>query len=299
MNTRVRVQAIPAITAAAFGLSPLGRLLAQGAPVPVIGLLQPTGFDEINLTIEDAGIVGMPETPAAGRYLFTFHKPLSGEQGDYGFIVVQFPEGVTAEQAYADEQEAMYSGTFPSWCGDARFAGGARIGDADNTWAILDLTPGTWHVSDLMVTAPAVLFEVTGDFPENVLEPEANVELHLVDLDFEIASGAFIAGENLVTSHNTGDQNHHVVAFRVPDGTTEGQVHALFNSMMTGTPEPNMLDDSSMEYIFNSIDQSLGTSISFPVTLDAGTYLFVCWIPDSATGIPHVMTGMHELIVIE
>lgn len=298
MNTRARVKAVPALLAASIGLSSFGNLLeVQAHDGHTAAKLQPTGFEELNLAIEEGGVTGMPEAIEAGRYLVNVTGPAMGEMGPSGFVIAQLPEGLTAEQAFEDAQAATEGP--PEWFLDVHWGGGAAILQGTEAWVILDFTPGAWHVTTLNGSTLAVPFEVTGEFPTEAEAPEANVELDMFEMDFKVLSGEFVAGENLVTVHNSGAQIHFVEVLSVPDGTTEEQVDALFNSYMTGTPEPDMLQEADTMPVFYSPEQSPDVSMTFPITLEAGSYLFTCWIPDPETGLPHAMSGMHELITVE
>lgn len=297
MNTRARVKAVPVLLAASMGLGSFGSLqdvLAHGGHRAA--KLQPTGFEEIDLVIEESGVTGMPESIEAGRYLVNLTGPAMGEMGPSGFQILQFPEGLSLEQAM-EEAQAATDGP-PPWYLDAHWGGGAALTQGTETWVVLDLTPGAWHITTLEGSTMPVAFEVTGEFPTDAATPEANVELDMFEMDFKVASGEFAAGENVVTVHNSGELLHFMEVNQVPDGTTEEQVDALFNSYMTGTPEPDMLNEADMMPVFFSPDQSPDVSMTLPITLEAGSYLFVCWIPDPETGLPHAMSGMHELIEV-
>lgn len=297
MNTRMRVKAIPAIIATSLGVSLLG---GPASAFAYRGLLpraaQPNGFDEINLTVDENGVTGMPESIAAGRYLVNVTGPEMTEMGASGFVIVQLPEDKTAEQAF-EESMAATDGP-PAWFLDVHFGGGYSLYQGTEGWAILDLTPGKWHISTPYFTSLPVAFEVTGDFPTDLTEPEANVALDLFEMDFKVTEGAFVEGDNVVTLHNSGAQIHFVEMMKVPEGTTDEQVEALFNSFMTGTPEPDGLQMEEATPVLVAADQSPGVSQTMPITVEAGTYLLACWVADIETGMPHAMLGMHELLVI-
>lgn len=297
MNTRARVKALPVLVAASAGLTSLGKAFAHDGHVHGTAKLQPAGFEEINLTIEEDGVTGMPESVEAGRYLVKVTGPEMGEMGPAGFMIVQLPDGLTAEQSLEDSLGATEAP--PEWYLDVTFGGGATIHEGTEAWVILDLTPGAWHVTTLQGLTLPVPFEVTGEFPADVEDTGATVELDMFEMDFKVLSGEFVAGENLVTVHNSGEQIHFVEVLQVPDGTTEEQVEALFNSFMTGTPEADMLDESQVTNRLYTPEQSPGVSMTFPISLEAGTYLLTCWVPDPETGLPHAMMGMHELITVE
>lgn len=296
MNTRARVKAVPVLLAASVGLTSLGRAFAhQGHDAtPAVA---PTGFEEIELTIEESGVTGMPESVEAGRYLVKVTGPEMQDMGPSGFQIVQLPEGLTAEQALEDTMAATDAP--PEWYLDSTWGGGAAILEGTEAWVVLDLMPGSWHVVTLHGTTLAVPFEVTGEFPADVEDAGTTVELDMFEMDFKVLSGEFVAGDNMVTVHNSGAQIHFVELLGVPDGTTDEQVEGLFNSFMTGTPEPDGLAETDIMPVFYAPEQSPGVSMTFPLHLEAGTYLFTCWVPDPETGMPHAMIGMHELINVE
>lgn len=296
MNTRARVKAVPVLLAASVGLTSLGKVFAHDGHEATPSVA-PTGFEEINLTIEEDGVTGMPESVEAGRYLVKVSGPEMGEMGPSGFMIMQLPEGLTAEQAYEDTMAATESA--PEWYLDVHWGGGAAIFEGTEAWAVLDLTPGSWHVSTLFGSTVPVPFEVTGEFPAEPEDPGATVELDMFEMDFKVVSGEFVAGENLVTIHNSGAQIHFIDVMQVPDGTTDEQVDGLFNFFMTGTPEAGMLEESEAMPVYYAPDQSPGVSVTLPINLEAGSYLFTCWVPDPETGMPHAMLGMHELISVE
>lgn len=299
MNTRARVKAVPALLAASIGLSSFGGLrqvlALEGHEV---AKLQPTGFEEISLAIEESGVTGMPESLGAGRYLITATGPAgTPESGPTGVTFVQLPEGVSPQQALDDVMAA--EGAPPPWYLQAHFGGGVSLNTGTEGWTVLDLTPGKWMVTTLFGTTLGVEFEVTGEFPADVAEPEANVVLELAEMSITVGSGGFVAGENLVEVANNGGALHFVDIGQVPDGTTNEQVEALFNSFMTGTPEPGALAEDDLMPLAYSPEQSGGTRQWIPLTLDAGTYFLSCWVLDEESMMPHAMMGMWALVTVE
>jgi len=298
MNTRARVQAVPALLAASIGLTPVGRLLAHDGPHGVANL-QPEGFEELAIEITEDGVTGIPETVAAGRYLVKVTGPEPGETGPAGAIFLQFPEDVTAEAAY-EEVQANPEG-FPEWFLRTHFGGGAMITSGTESWTIIDLTPGKWAATTMFGSTLALEFEVTGEMPADLKEPEANVTLDVGEMMIRVSDGAFVAGENVVTVKNIGAQIHFVDIGLVPEGTTEEQVTALMDSFMTGTPAAG--DDALAEEDLMPVayvhEISGGVQQTVPLTLEAGTYFLSCWIPDTETMMPHAMMGMWTLLTIE
>lgn len=298
MNTRARVKAIPAVIAASMGLGVLPRLDAVLAHDGHLHAnLQPEGFETIEVTIEESGVVGFPESVEAGRYLIKATGPASEPGGmPSGIMVLQLPEGLTPEQAFEDTQNAESE---PEWYQQAHFAGGVFVDTEGSGWSILDLTPGAWVVTTLFGTTMPVALEVTGEFPAEVADPGAGVVLTLAEMTIEVTSGEFVAGENLVEVVNGGAALHFVDLGKVPDGTTNEQVEALFNSFMTGTPDPNALGEDDLQPLVYIPDQSGGTTQFVQISLEPGTYFLSCWVLDHESMMPHAMMGMWTLVTVE
>lgn len=301
MNTRARVKAVPALVAASIGLSSFGKLsqvLAHDGHDHGTAKLQPTGFEEINLTIEEAGVVGMPETLEAGRYLVKVTGPAgSADSVPPGALFVQLPEGIDAAQAFEDTKAA--EGAPPEWYLDAHFGGGVSLDLGTENWGVIEFTAGNWIVTTISGTTLGVEFEVTGELASDLAAPESNVTLDLIEMSIMVKDGAFVAGENVIEVVNSGAQLHFVDVGKVPDGTTDEQVEALFESFMTGTPVAGGLEESDLQMLFYIPEQSAGTTQWNRIDLEPGTYFLSCWAPDPESMMPHAMMGMWELVDVE
>ncbi len=301
MNTRARVTAIPVMVAASLGLGSIatfGKALAHPGHVHTAPNLQPTGLEEINLTIEESGVTGMPESIEAGRYLVKVTGPEPGEMGPSGIMAIQLPEGVTPKQAHDDV--LANPNEIPGWAMESHFGGGVVLDHGPENWAVLDFTPGAWIVTTLFGTTLGVEFEVTGELPTDLPDPGANVTLDLLEMVIRVSDGEFVAGENLVTVHNAGAQIHFVDISKVPDGTTKEQIEGLMDSFMTGTPPAaDGLQEADVMPAAYIAEMSGGVAVTVPLMLDAGTYFLSCWIGDPESQLPHAMMGMWDLITIE
>lgn len=293
MNTRVRVTGIPALVAASFGIGIFGRTLAQDATAGA----KPAGFDEITLKVEDSGVTGMPESVAAGRYLVNVTGPEPGEMGPSGAIFLQLPDGKTPEQAFEDIQSAQ--GNPPDWYMDAHFGGGAVLAQGTESWAVVDLTPGTWIATTPYGSTLGVQFEVTGDMPADLAEPEANVTVELMEMVINVADGAFVAGDNVVTVKNIGATLHFLDVSKIPDGATKDDVAKVFDAMMSGGTPPAGLSESDMVPVESMPEQSPKVQQTLPLTLEAGTYMLACWVTDPESGMPHAMMGMYDVVTVK
>lgn len=296
MNSRMRVTALPALIATGFSFSALHHAVAQGTAAAEVSM--PTGLDELSLTVEETGVTGMPESIAAGRYLVNVTGPEPGEMGPSGVMILQLPEGMTAEDAY--EQVQANPESMPEFVLESHFAGGVVLDRGPQNWAVIDIGPGAWIVTTLFGMTLGVEFEATGEMPADLPDTGANVTLDLLEMVIRVSDGAFVAGDNLVTVTNSGAQLHFVDISQVPDGTTKEQVQALIDSFMTGTPPADGgLQETDMMPVGYVSELSGGAQVTVPLTLEAGTYFLSCWIPDTETQAPHAMMGMWDLITIE
>lgn len=309
MNTRARVTAVPALLAAgAFATLP-GLLKSAAAhqdhATPAAAAEVPAawadlGLPEINLTIGEA-IEGMPESIEAGRYLLT----VSGQPGpeDYaiGASFLQLPEGLAFEDAMAQAAEAE---DVPPFFYESVFAGGAAAmaaAGATSASAVVDLAAGAgqWIVLDPSFSRAPLPFAVTGEMPADLAEPESNATIGMGEMYIELNEGSLVAGENLIKLVNEGVQPHFVEVMGVPDGTTNENVAGAIEAMMGATPSAEPFDiDAAMPAAYLP-EQSTGVTAWHAVTLDAGTYVVICWITDPETGMPHAMLGMHNVFVVE
>jgi len=310
MNTRTRVTAIPALIAAG-ALTTLPGFLktavaqdatpAAGAAPAIPGAWADLGLPEINLTIGES-IEGMPESVEAGRYLVT----VTGEPGPEDFAIgatfLQLPEGLSFDDAMAQAAEATDG--VPPFFYESIFAGGAAaLVPAGQTSAtvIVDLTAGAgqWIALDSGFTRLPVPFEVTGELPADLAEPDANATIGMGEMYIEMNDGALTPGENLIKVINEGVQPHFIEIMGVPEGTTNDNVTVAIEAEMGATPSAEPMNfEEAMPAAFLP-EQSTGIVAWHAASLEAGTYAVICWITDPETGMPHAMLGMHNVFVVE
>lgn len=311
MNTRARVTAIPALIAAG-ALTTLPGVLKSaaahqeaatpgpmGAPeVPAAWL--DAGLPEINLTIGEA-IEGMPESIEAGRYLLTVGGQPGPEDFAIGAVFLQLPEGLSFDDAMAQAAEAE---DVPPFFYESVFAGGAAAlvpAGQTSAAAVVDLVAGAgqWIALDPSFTRMPVPFEVTGELPADVAEPDSNATIGMGEMYIELNEGTLTAGENLVKVVNEGVQPHFVEFMGVPDGTTNDNVTAAIEAEMGATPSAEPLDMSAAMPAAYLPEQSTGVTAWHAISLEAGTYAVICWITDPESGMPHAMLGMHNVLVVD
>ena len=84
---------------------------------------------------------------------------------------------------------------------------------------MIDLTEGEWIAwgDDPASSQAPVVVSVTGAFPTDVAEPDADVMMTLVDFGIMV-EGNLIAGEHVLRIENLGAQPHFVDLEIVPQG---------------------------------------------------------------------------------
>lgn len=306
MRTRVRVTALPTLLVAGFLASIPGALKVaaqhdHGTPESGENPYADLGLPELTLVQTADAIEGMPESLEAGRYLLTVSG--EGEPGpeDYaiGAMLLQLPEGLTLDAAM--EQAGANPEAPPAFFYESVLAGGAgAIIPAGQTSAtsVIDLPPGNWIVAGQALSRPPVPFTVTGEMPADLVEPPSTATITLDEMTIVLSAGELVAGDNLLKVENVGAQPHFVEFMKVPDGTTQANVEAAIQVDMGGTPEDEPVDMSAVAPVAYIGEQSTGTSVWTTIQLEAGTYAAMCWVPDPETGIPHAMSGMHEVFVV-
>jgi uncharacterized cupredoxin-like copper-binding protein len=167
----------------------------------------------------------------------------------------------------------------------------------DSSTSVADLPAGHYmlicFVPDAADATPHVMKGMTkeivlaGPRHEATL-PTADAEIRLSD--FAFTSGSIAAGTHTFHVVNDGPQVHEIQLVRLNDSATAGQFLAGLAPGAAGPPPGAFLGGPGA--------LSQGGSDYWTVTLKPGKYLFLCFVPDSASGAPHFAMGMvRELTV--
>jgi hypothetical protein len=240
---------------------------------------------------------GIPETLEAGRYLVTANVSADIEGGS-GVAFLQ-PRGMAAEEFLTTLGGGSEDEAVPAFVYQATFAGGASGLAGGTGSAVIDLTEGEWIAwgDDPEAPQAPVIFTVTGEFPVEVAEPEADITFTLVDFGIMV-EGNLTAGEHIVKIDNQGAQPHFVDLSMVPEGTTDEDIAALLNADMTGTPVTDGLGEDDFQWVTYTPTQSIDVQVWTTLTLEAGTYNAACWFPTAGVGDPHAFHGMHTVFEV-
>ncbi|MCA9833186.1 MAG: hypothetical protein KC435_04525 [Thermomicrobiales bacterium] len=302
MNTRARITAIPALLAAGV-LASLPRAL--GAAAQESEATFPTAWDgldlpEIHLEIVANAISGMPAELEAGRYKVNVSAEPTPEDFTLGPMFGGLPDGLTIDDIL-DQAAAAPDGIPPAFY-EIIIPGAPTIyapNGETSASGIIDLTPGDWFVAGQLLAQPPVPFTVTGELPTELPEPESTVTFSVGEMVVEITAGELMVGENLVKLENLGAQPHFVELMKAPEGTTIDDVASLFEAMMTGTPVPGGLTFADLGPGGFVSDVSSGQTQWATLNLtQPGTHLAICFVADSASGMPHALMGMYAIVEV-
>lgn len=312
----VLTAAVGAAAALRFGLPSVSA--QSSTPAAGAGPFAGLGYPELNVAITDSGYEGIPDSLPAGRYLLTAvaaassATPAPGQQPPIVAFVSPTPAGMTAAD-FLQLLAGPPAGASPEAGGGGqggdqqlplaiyqmKFAGGVLTVPGESAQSVIDLTAGEWLAwGDNPAATPApVVFTVTGDFPADVQEPQADITATLVDFAIAI-DGALTAGTHVIKVQHHGAQPHFMEIDKGPDSMTKEQVDAALMGQMSGTPAAGGLDESALQPIFYSPAQSIGTTTWHTIDLPAGTLLAACYFPTAGTGVPHAMNGMVDVFKV-
>ena len=304
----------------ALSITGIVGVAAQDATPTSATFADTMGLPELRVQITDTAYEGLPAETAAGRYLLTLE--VSAAEGG-GLSFMRLPDGMTFDDFMAllaappaASPEAMM-GTpgaeagppegdgAPDWYFQTEMAGGTAA-FAGSAQAIIDLTPGEWVAWAGFPDAPQapVGLTVTGEAgatPAAGAEPAADVTVTMFEYDFTI-EGSLTSGSHVFAVTNVGAQPHEMFVLRTPEAITEEQVGQILEmEMQGGTPAPDSDLPNPEEFIPVTGMSALSTGKTgwLPVTLEAGTYIFICFVPDIESGQPHAYHGMYQVITVE
>ena len=318
------------LVALLLAMSMLAPVATAQDATPAASGLADLGLPTLDVTVTAAGYEGIPESLEAGRYLVTITA--AEDTGEFGGNVafVQ-PSGVSADEflgmlagpppdasgggsaspvadAGATPAEGGEAGGPPAALFEATFAGGTFAVPGQSAEIVLDLPPGEWiaWADDPEASQEPMIFEVTGEMPTDLAEPESSATLTMGEYVIMVTEGELSAGPQALKIENIGAQPHFVFGSPGPDDLTEEQVGVALDEELavgdSGTPPAysdfNPDEDLSFEAGFFSGTQSTGTTVWLPVNFEAGTYAMACFFPDLGDGVPHAYKGMYTVIEV-
>jgi len=287
-----------------MSITGLGGVAAQDATPTSATFADTMGLPELRVQITDTAFEGLPAETAPGRYLLTLE--VSAAEGA-GLNFLRLPEGMRFDEfmaVLAAPPEGEGEDRPPEWFFQAEMAGGTAA-FAGTAQAIIDLTPGEWIAWAGYPDAPQapVGLTVTGEAggtPAAGAEPAADVTVTMFEYDFAV-EGSLTPGSHIFAVTNVGAQPHEMFMLRAPGPVTEEQIaQVLEMEMQGGTPAPDGDLPNPDEFIpaTHMTSLSMGKTGWIPVTLETGTYIVLCFVPDIESGMPHAYHGMYQVITV-
>lgn len=272
-------------------------------------LITDLGYPLVEVHVGPDGVEA-PSELAPGYY----HFRLSAADEFVAYMnIVQAPEGLSEEE---EKEQMLLAGTMDLPQEGWTYYGGTNTPDPGETASfVIHLSEGEYQIGasyygfDDSSEEPysVVPLSVTADVSSMAspaaaqAEPEAMVTLEMTDdLQYIVTPDTIQAGPQLWKFENTGtERSHHIVIFRVPDGTTEDDIINEFSGMMMGTPPA---DDGIMaQSVWSGYGamQSGGTVTWTEFDFEPGTYAVICYIMDDEESMPHFMDGMVTVFTVE
>lgn len=210
-------------------------------------------------------------------------------------------QGATPEQVVADFRQALTGDPASAAAAvvalgrDAELVGGAAIDAATTVSVTLPLTAGSYYFMDLndfFVPGQQVTLErlrVTGAFSGRPPGSDATFAMRTKGGKPAYVAPASVRNGGTFLVANRSSEIHELALQRVNPGTTDADIDRFFGS---GGPspfaEPSLRGMGSLSpgrVAFLHIDR-----------LPSGPYVFLDFVPDHKTGIPHALTGMHKVV---
>jgi plastocyanin len=134
-------------------------------------------------------------------------------------------------------------------------------------------------------------FEVTGTASSEEL-PAGDAEMTLQDFAF-VGLNELDAGEHTISVANTGPQPHEATLVELAEGVEIGDLIPMFTSTDPPTGAPPFTSVGGITAIMPN------TSATIDVDVEPGNYAWLCFVPDPASGQPHVVLGMIGALTVE
>jgi hypothetical protein len=264
VSTRMHALPIPTFSAAVAVASLRDAIASTSIPQPraAAPALTDVRLPKLTLTVTARRVRGVPLTLKAGRYLLTVIGDPPSPTSPGGVMLIQLPSGTTLADAMTAAERA--GDAAPAFYERSILPGGAEIGEDGISRTVIDLVPGEWVVAGYAMSTEPTTMTVTGAMPAAPPEPTANATLTIADGGIAVTRGALREGENIIRIVNAGAGPEFVSIERVPRRASE---------LAFGGP------------VASSADQSAGTSMWMPLTLEPGTYVARGGVSQAATGL--------------
>ncbi len=261
--------------------------------------------DDSASSSEPAALTVVASEPAEGEYAFDLPAEMEGgtvaitldnsggaEAHEVGFVQVE--EG-TDPQDFADQVLSSEEGAIPDFVLNAPGGVGGAAPGASRT-ATVEFEDGTYvyfctfggeEEGSIPHYEGGMLGEVTvSGSASTAALPETTATVTASEYTFE--TDGLAAGEQTVEFTNAGEQFHHLIAAPIAEGSTFDEALAFLSSEEPPEGPPPVDFESAQDLAVIGP----GTSQTADLNLQAGSYVFMCFITDREGGPPHFAQGM-------
>lgn len=203
-------------------------------------------------------------------------------------MLFRLNDGVTLDQFNAALKEPNPSGVFAL----GNLASGVNTTLPGATQATtLDLKAGDYAVLDFgsgedrvpyMAKGMLKPFKVTAG--SSTAEPAFDVAVTMKEFTFEMPT-ELKAGTHTFKVSNQGAQSHEMILFRLAEGKTLADLQAFLSNPEPDGPPPG-------EQAGGAMPMAPGMRAWATIDLKPGSYVAVCFVPDSGDGKSHLQHGM-------
>jgi uncharacterized cupredoxin-like copper-binding protein len=259
-----------------------------------------SGSDTLALTVTEATdsytFEGVPETVEGGTVTISLDN--TGAEV-HEFQLLKVDDGTT----FADIQPLLEEEGAP--IPDAVQDGGGGVGSVApgaTGSTTQELSEGTWvyfctFSADAEDAPPHYELGMAGEMTVEGDGADADapdIAGTVTAREYELQGEDLEAGDISVKFENEGEQFHHFFAVPMAEGATfeEAQAAILSDEEPTGPPPVDFEKGVSSAVI------APGQDITTTVTLEAGNYVFMCFISDREGGEPHALKGMINQVTV-
>jgi hypothetical protein len=247
-----------------------------------------TSPNVITFTATDYGYQGPKEIPAGPT---EFRLSNHGKELHH-LIIARLDGGKTHDSLLVALKKP---GMPPAWMHPVGGPNAADPGGESN--ATENLTPGHYAVLCYIPSADGVPHVAKGMISSLEVTPgsstakaeQADIVVTLKDYTFDLST-PLTAGRHVIRVENGGPQPHELVLAKFAPGKSMADLAAWEQGGEKGPPPTSFMGGLS------PMEQS--ASGQFAVELTPGSYVLLCFLPDSKDGKPHLMHGMVKPITI-
>jgi hypothetical protein len=283
---------------------------ASGAPRAVNDLdARLAGYPQLTIRLT-AERIEAPASVAAGRTVLI--EANATDVPAHAFVL-RIPDDVADAEVTAALNDSSLVQEIPEWFWRADFLGnGDYAAPGQSAIALVDLTPGRYLAGDpYRPRREFARFEVTeAAAPQAPRHVGPDLSVELFEMGFQLPE-TIHPGRYLWEVANSGAMLHELAILPVPADASQADVEtaamAMLEAEMTGDADAARarLDDLGAAWAGWNGEAIAGVGVLSPgrtavaqIALEEGTYGIVCYVPDPASGMPHLMLGMSDVFTV-